>query len=161
MNGPRLISDSIPKVAGKVFSRKYIMLGRLVTNWADIIGPDLASKTQPVKIRYIKARAGGSSEKKLTASLDIATATADATVLHYRKDLIIERINQIFGERWITAIRFVPVAANTPSAIRRRPKPLTADQAGYLSRLLENVRDEDIQLRLKNLGSAILQDPSS
>lgn len=155
MSGPRLISEAIPGVTGKVFSRKYIMLGRLVTHWHDIVGADLAGKTQPMKIRYIKPKNGD----KATASLDIATSTADATLLHYQKDLILERINQIFGDRWVTAIRFVPMASNAPlKAPRKPPRALSLNEKTYLSGLLDGVSDPEIQERLKNLGSAILQD---
>lgn len=161
MHGLRLLSESIPGVTGKVFSRKYIMLGRLVTRWQDIVGPDLACKTQPVKIRYIKSR---KKDVKATASLDIGCSSADATLLHYQKDLILERINQIFGDRWITAIRFVPVAANAPDGGWKRPlppKPLTTEQKELLSSVLENVKDPDLMAKLKSLGSAILQDRQS
>ncbi len=137
------------------------MLGRLVTNWADIVGPELAGKTQPVKIRYIKSKQAG---KKSTASLDIAAPTSEATVLHYQKDLILQRVNQIFGGDWVTAIRFVPLAANSALGEAKAPKPrkpLTADEKQHLSTMLENVEDPDLMEKLKNLGKAILQDKSS
>lgn len=161
MVGLRLLSEAIPGVTGKVFSRKYIMIGRLVTRWQDIVGPELAGKTQPVKIRYIKSK---KKDVKATASLDIGCSSADATILHYQKDLILERINQIFGDRWITAIRFVPVAANAPAASRRRatpPKPLTMEEKEHLSSVLGKVEDPDLLEKLKSLGSAILQDRRS
>jgi len=161
MYGLRLLSEAIPGVAGKVFSRKYIMLGRLVTNWTDIVGPEYAATTQPVKIRYIKSR---KADAKSTASLDIACTSADATLLHYKIDLILERINQIFGDRWITAIRFVPQAANAPDAGKKKVlprKPLTEAEKQHLSTVLESVQDPDLVARLKSLGSAILQDKRS
>ena len=132
------------------------MLGRLVTRWEDIVGADLAAKTQPVKIRYYKPKNGGEA----SASLDIASSPADATVLHYRKDLILERINQIFGNRWITAVRFVPAAANTQrtAPISRPKKILSEAQKGSVSSLLTGISDPDIQSRLERLGHAILQD---
>lgn len=161
MYGLRHLSQTVPRVAGQVFSRKYIMLGRLVTNWSDIVGPELAGKTQPVKIRYYKSKTGKNAS---TASLDIAASTADATLLVYRKDLIIERINQIFGDRWITAIRFVPVSANSSPPPRRMSavkKILTSDQKAYLSDVLDPIKDPDLQEKLRNLGQAILQDGKS
>ena len=75
MNGLRLLSETLPKVADKAFSRKYIMLGRLVTQWDDIVGADLAKRTQPVKIRYYKPK---NQKEKPKASLDIACASAEA-----------------------------------------------------------------------------------
>jgi len=158
--GLRLISDSLPAVAGKAFKRKYIMLGRLVTHWNDIVGPDLAGKTQPVRLRYYKSRKKSSGEKA-TASLDIAASSSEATLLHYQKDLILERINRIFGAGWITAIRFVPQEANNSQKRKMPPKvvkSLTEGEKRYLSGVLEAVDDPEIMERLKNMGTAIIQD---
>ncbi|HEY8192167.1 MAG TPA: DUF721 domain-containing protein [Alphaproteobacteria bacterium] len=155
MSGPRLISDSIPRVAGQVFSKKYIMLGRLVTRWAEIVGADLGDKTQPVKIRYYKKKG---QQEKAEASLDIATGTADATLLHYRKDLILERINQMFGDRWITSVRFVPMASNAPPPRLKKTRLLTEKDKDYLSASLETVTDPEMQEKLKSFGTAMLKD---
>jgi hypothetical protein len=146
----------MPRVTGKVFSRKYIMLGRLVTHWPDIVGADLAGRAQPVKIRYRKVP----GSKKAEASLDIAASTAEATLLHYRKELILERINQIFGERLVTALRFVPVSANEalPPPSRRMKKPVSAKDREDIANLLAHIDDTGLKERLETLGISILQD---
>ena len=162
--GLRLLSEAVPRVTGKLFSRKYTMLGRIVTNWNDIVGEKLALKTQPVALRYMKhEKAGGKG--KATASLDIAASTADATLLHYQKDLILERINAIFGDHWITAVRFVPIADNdalkkpAPKTMGKlRPQtPISMEDRASLSNLLESVGDPAIKERLEKLGKSILQ----
>lgn len=159
MAGLKPLSEKIPAIAGQVFSRKFVMLGRILTYWEDIVGTDLASKTQPAKLQYRKAK---DSSQRATATLDIAVSSADATILHYRKDLILERINQIFGERWVTAIRFVP--KETEEQNFRKPakprKPLTEQDKTYLSEVLETVDDPELKARLESLGRAILQDRS-
>lgn len=154
MSGPRLISEAIPRVAGQAFSKKYIMLGRLVTRWAEVVGEDLADKTQPVKIRYYKKR----GQEKPDTSLDIAASTADATLLHYRKDLILERINLIFGDRWIKAIRFVPMAANAPLPKIQKKKILTEQDSNRIAGMLDGIDDPEMQERLKSLGEAVWRD---
>jgi len=107
----RPLSDSVTKVTGKTFSRKYVALGRVISHWTDIVGKDFASKAQPVKIQYRykkkTAQKSNAKKEKPQATLEIATSSADATIMHYQKDVILERINQIFGDAWITAIRFV------------------------------------------------------
>lgn len=132
------------------------MLGRLVTCWPDIVGQDMADKAQPVKIRYRKVPGSDRPE----ASLDIASSAAEATMLHYRKDLILERINQIFGERLVTGIRFVPVAANNePTRLGRRRGPrrsVTPALQQELSNILDNVEDSELKQRLETLGTSIL-----
>jgi hypothetical protein len=159
MSGPRLLSESIPRIAGQVFSRKYMLLGRLVTRWTEIVGADMAEKAQPVKIRTTRSKGKNGKDNIAISSLDIAVSPADATVLHYRKDLILERINQIFGEQLIAAIRFVPQAANGPApALRKRPKLLTEADKSALSALIAPIGDTEIASRLQSLGAAILQD---
>lgn len=149
----RPISEATSRVTGQSFSRKYISLGRIVNCWREIVGPQLATKAQPVKINYRKKDKGQAPD----ATLEIATSSADATLLHYQKDLILERINQIFGDKWITAIRFVAVVANSASIKpKKKQKPLTEDEKNHLSGMLESVPDEDLRARLENLGQAIM-----
>lgn len=151
----RPLSDAVGRVTGKNFSRKFVSIGRIVTQWPDIIGENLAEKAQPVKIHYRKKP----GNKKPEASLDIACSTADATLLHYQKDLIIERINQIFGERWITAIRFVNIPAGEVKA--KQPKrriPLTQEEKNTLSHMLSEIDDDEIRTKLNDLGQAMISD---
>ncbi|MCC6598259.1 MAG: DUF721 domain-containing protein [Alphaproteobacteria bacterium] len=152
----RPLSEATARVAGKSFERKYIALGRIVNHWNDIVGTKLADKAQPMKIHYRKKKEHAA---KPDAVLEIAASSADATLLHYQKDLILARINQIFGESWITGIRFINTPVNASGLTRRRKKtvqPLTGEKKKHLSLILEDVADADIRVKLENLGQAIL-----
>lgn len=158
MSGPKLLSNAVPKVTGKVFGRKYIMLGRLLTQWTEIVGEDLAHKTTPVKLRSMKDYKTG----KRISTLDIAASTADATVLHYRKELILERLNLLFGEGLITAIRFVPKALDEKKPMKSKfKKPLSLKEKEFLSSVLVDIEDDGIREKLQKLGKAVLQDKPS
>lgn len=161
VHGLRLLSDSLPKVTGQVFSRKYVMLGRLLTHWTDIVGSDLASKTHPAKIRYFKRKAAGGQTQG--ATLDIATSPAHSTLLHYQKDVILERINQIFGEKWIMDIRFVPRIANTQPAAVSPPRPpasLPPEAQRRLESLLSEIGDPELREKLSRFGDAVMRETS-
>lgn len=154
----RHLSDSAARVAGKCFERKYIALGRIVKHWHEIVGESLADKASPIKIHYRKKVKGKPAEAKL----DIAVSSANATVLHYQKDLILEKINNIFGERWVTAIRFVNVPVNNAVFKPKKVKqPLTSHEKKTLSDMLVGVEDIDIQNRLQSLGESLLMDQKS
>lgn len=154
----RPLSEATARIAGKSFERKYIALGRIVNNWRDIVGAKLADKAQPVKIHYRKSK----DKKKPDATLEIAASSADATLLHYQKDLILERINQIFGERWITAIRFVNTPSNTQSkSIKKIKAPLTAAEKKTLSDMVFEIEDDRLRASLEQLGQAIILDEKS
>lgn len=149
----RPLSEPAARIASQNFSRKYIAIGRIVNHWDDIVGKKLAHKAHPVKIHYRKPKKKGD---QASATLEIAAASADATLLHYQKDLILERINQVFGERWITCIRFVATPANTVSGFRKkRASPLTIQEKKALSGVVDTVADDQIRQRLENLGQAI------
>ena len=151
----KLISEAVPRVTDKTFKRKYIALGRIVTHWKEIMGEKMADYAQPQKIHYRKGKRKGD---KPFATLEIAASSAHASVLIMQKGVLLEKINQIFGEQWITDIRFVHTPANKISKTRKRTKSLTLDEKNSLSHMLEQIEDSEIRERLKNMGSALLQD---
>ena len=154
----RSLSEATAKIASRSFERKYIALGRIVKHWDDIVGHKLADKAQPVKIHYRKKPGA----RKPDATLEVAASSAHATLLHYQKDLILERINQIFGERWIVGIRFVSTPMNSQHKAgkwsKKTKRPLTDGEKKTLSDMVLEIEDEEMRLRLKNLGQAIITD---
>ena len=157
----KLLSTAVPKVTGKVFDRKYTMLGRLLTQWEEIIGSELAFKTQPVKLRYMKYKEGAKNSAGSNATLEIACTSADATILHYQKNLILERIIRIFGDDWIKDIKFVPEVSSgkdTLKSRRKSTKNLTEADKKHLSQMLEGVDDPEVRERLESMAKAFLQD---
>lgn len=151
----KIISDSVPKVTDKVFQRKFVALGRIVTRWEDIVGPKLAQLAQPQKIRYRKARKKGD---KPHAVLEIATSSANASLLIMQKGMLLEKINYIFGDDWITDIKFVHYAANQTPTPQKKTKSLTEDEKKRLSQMLDDIEDPDIKEKLMNMGQSLLED---
>lgn len=148
------LSNAVPKVAGKIYSRKYIALGRVITYWADIIGEEMAQKTQPLKIHYRKPK---KKNDKPQATLEIAASSAESMTLQYRKGVILERINQIFGDSWITDLKFSHQPVKKTQKRVKTIKPLTGTQKDYLSNMLNEITDPELQQKLQDLGSGILQ----
>lgn len=149
------ISRSVPGLLGQVFQRKYIALGRIVTHWKEIVGEDFADRAQPAKIRYYKPK---TPKEKATATLEIAASSADCAVMVYQKDVILQRINQIFGDQWVSDIKFLHIEPKRPAKPPKRTKNLTETEKNHLSQILEAVDDPDIKERLSRLGQSILQE---
>jgi len=151
----RPLSEATSRVSSKNFSRKYIALGRIVNQWAEVMGNEFADKAQPVKIHYRK----GGKNKKPTATLDIATSDSNATILNYQKGLILERLNRLFGDNWVTDIKFVASElAETPLTGRKINKPLSPLDKKYIDTTLDDIDDPEFKERLKNLGTALMMD---
>ena len=151
----RPLSTSVPSLLGKVFERKYIALGRIVTHWKEIVGEEYAERAQPAKIHYFKPK---NPKEKPKATLDIAASSADCAVLVYRKDLILQRINQLFGDSWVSDIKFLHVEPKQVKKPPKRTKTLTQDEKNHLSQMLEGVEDPGIKETLSRLGQSILQE---
>lgn len=149
----RPVSESTARIARHNFSKKFVAIGRIVEQWGEIMGEDFADKAQPLKLNYRKGVKG----RKATATLEVATSSSFATTLPYQKGLILERINRIFGEQWITDIKFI--ASELSEQVvepRKRKIPLTGSQKNYLSSLLTDIEDPEIKERLERLGKAII-----
>lgn len=153
----RPLSESTARVAAKSFQRKYIALGRIVKSWPAIIGEKMADKAHPAQIRYRKKRKKTDPTQTV---LDIAVNNADATLLHYQKNLILERINNIFGENWIADIRFVPMVHNDrphkQKTTQKSFRTLTEDENTALSGMIAEIEDEDLKNRLNALGQKVM-----
>lgn len=157
MSDLRPLSSSVSKLTSATFSKKFVALGRVLNSWDDIIGPEMAVKAQPVKIHYRKPK---TAADKPEATLEIAATSADAALLHYQKDLILARINQLFGDQWITGLRFVHVAANTENNFapsRKFSAPLPQADLESLKTDLSGIEDEEIRNCLEKLGQSILK----
>ena len=157
MSDLRPLASSVAQLTSQTFSKKFVALGRVLNNWDDIIGPEMAVKAQPVKIHYRKPK---DKNDKPQATLEIAATSADATVLHYQKDLILARINQVFGDSWITNLRFVHIAANTENNYalpRKLSAPLPQADLDGLKAELADIDDEEIRNCLEKLGQSVLK----
>lgn len=126
----------------------------MAAQWAEIIGKDMAAQAQPAKMHYRKSKDGKTPE----VTLEIATTPAHATNLHYRKDLILQKINAIFGEGWVTAIKFTALSAPPPKSKYKKPasRPAAPEDKAALESLLKGIEDEDIKIRLEKLGEAVI-----
>lgn len=152
----RSLSDATAKVTNTTFGRKYVSLGRIVSQWESIVGADLATKAQPSKLRYRKFK---NKNAKPDAILEIATSSAYATKLHYQKLLILERINQIFGDEWITDIRFININNSAPKIHKpKKREGLNELEKKYLLETLDSIDDIDVKQRLESLGKSLLLD---
>lgn len=157
MSDLRPLSSSVSKLTSATFSKKFVALGRVLNSWDDIIGPEMAVKAQPVKIHYRKPK---TPADKPEATLEIAATSADAALLHYQKDLILARINQLFGDQWITGLRFVHIAANTENKYapsRKFSAPLPQADLESLKTDLSGIEDEEIRNCLEKLGQSVLK----
>jgi hypothetical protein len=119
-------------------------LARLKSEWAVIIGPDLADSTWPEAL----ARGG---------TLKLRVASAKALELQHRAPLVIERVNLFFGREAVTRLTLVqgplPLAPPPPHKLAR---PLAPGEAAALDRQLETVANPELRDVLARLGRLVI-----
>jgi hypothetical protein len=129
--------------------------GALQSRWREIVGEDIARRTEPVKL--VKGRAGAPS------SLEIRVAGPAAALVQHQAPEILARVNLFLGEGAVAKLRIVqgplrPVAADqAKAASRRRPPPLDAAKEAELARSLSAEPDGPLKAALLALGRGVLR----
>ena len=77
-------------------------VARLLTHWAEIVGPDIAKVARPVEISY--GRGFG-------ATLTLLTSGVQAPMLEMQKERIQDRVNSCYGYSAVQKVRITQTAA--------------------------------------------------
>ena len=152
MSKPRPLSDLVPGLTKDILGKKSLLFGKMLSEWRDIAGADIAAKTTPLDLKYAKKL-----DKKSQATLHLAVQSAYALELSYQKSLLIERLNMFFGYPAIKDIKMVQqdnVMGNKKTSTKP-PRLLTMQEEQVLDDLVGGIQENDLQTALKNLGKAI------
>ena len=124
----------------------------LIARWREIVGPDIARRTEPVKL--VKGRNGGPS------SLEIRVAGPSAAIIQHRAHEILARVNLFLGPEAIQKLRIVqgPLhRTESASPPRRRDAPLDAAAEARLAADLAAAPDGKLKDALIALGRGVLK----
>lgn len=147
--GPRALAPTVARLIRPVLARRGFAALSIVERWADIVGPQLATRTLPERIAFPP---GKREDGTLHLRVD---GGALALELQHAENLILERINGHFGYRAVIRLRLV----QRPMPDRREPpRPATVPAAAPDPRLtahLAAVSDEELREALARLGQAV------
>ncbi len=128
-------------------------VSRLLTHWAEIVGPEVAEIARPVEVTY--GRGFG-------ATLTLLTTGAQAPMLDMQKDRIRDRVNACYGYSAVQKIRITQTAATgfAEGQAVFEPAPIAhPKQAEITPEARESAADvENAELReaLERLGANVL-----
>lgn len=142
--------------------RRGFAVSKVLTHWADIVGPEAASIARPVDISYGRGGFG--------ATLTLLTTGAHAPMLEMQKEQLRERVNGCYGYSAVSRIRITQTARDGFEegrvSFERAPKmshPLPTDPA-LLARAeasTKPVSDDGLRAALTALGQNILKRKST
>ena len=135
----------------------------LKARWREIVGAELARRTEPVKLVKTKAGNGG-------ASLELRVEGPAAAIIQHRASDILDRVNLFLGAGSVARLRIVqgPLrdkakrGGATPALARRRFKgPLDAAAEQALAATLQAFPDGPLKAALERLGREVMREAAA
>ncbi|MBS0331565.1 MAG: DUF721 domain-containing protein [Proteobacteria bacterium] len=131
--------------------------GALEARWREVVGPEIAKRTEPVKLT--KGRNGGPS------SLEIRVAGPAAAIIQHQAHEILARVNLFLGAEAVQKLRIVQgPLQKTAAAQAKRPRrlpPLDAAAEAALQRDLADAPEGKLKAALLALGRGVLRQSAS
>jgi hypothetical protein len=138
-----------------VFSDAYAKQGfaarELVTRWTEIIGPELSTHCEPLKLQWPRPVEGQPQEP---ATLVLRVEGPMALEIQHASDVILARVNRFFG--WSAVGRLA--LRQGPLSRRERPRPARAPdpaEVEQIAQTLGSVEDDALRAALARLGASI------
>jgi hypothetical protein len=127
--------------------------GALQARWREIVGVEIAKRTEPVKLS--RPRGGG------PGALEIRVAGPSAALIQHQAPEIVARVNLFLGAGAVNKLRIVqgPLRAlgQTSTPIRRKSTPLDAAIEADLAQSLAGAPDGPLKAALLRLGRGVLR----
>lgn len=126
--------------------------GALQARWREIVGPEIARRTEPVKL----TKGRGSTP----SSLEIRVAGPSAAIIQHQAHEILARVNLFLGADAVQKLRVVqgPLRLKPETAKSvRRAQPLDAAAEARLAKDLAEAPDGPLKQALIKLGRGVLR----
>jgi hypothetical protein len=156
MNKPGPISSKplsalLSTVFNDAFAKQGFASRELVTRWAEIVGADIATYAEPLKIQWHRPVEGQPEEP---ATLILRVEGPRALEIQHSSTVILERVNRFFGWSAVGKIALRQAPLSRRVAVKRLKK---ADPQAVAreSEQLKGVEDEGLRAALARLGATI------
>jgi hypothetical protein len=153
----RAVGAFVPKLTRKAFEKYGFSAATLLTDWATIVGKELAGFTAPERLKWprgvdIREDVDAGAEGRPGATLILRVDPARALDVEYKGQQILERINGYFGYRAIAEMRIRQAPLAQPEVSRPAPATLTPCEAPELAA----IADERLRAALGRLKSGLM-----
>ena len=147
---PRPLSELLSATLSDVLKAQGFASAEIISRWHDIVGPENAGPSEPLKINWPRAPA---DEKPEPATLVLRVEGPAALEIQHLAEVILARVNRFFGWQAIgrIAIRQAPLRHREPLP----PPKIDEAAAARIAEALPDIEDDDLRRALGRLGSAI------
>jgi hypothetical protein len=144
------LRDVVGKTIGEVFRKQGFASAELVTRWTEIVGADIAARSEPIKIQWVRPVDG---EEREPGTLILRVEGPAAIEIQHSTNVICERVNQFLG--WRAVARVALRQAPLRRATRKTAKTGDPAAVAQLAASLPDIADDDLRQALARLGVAV------
>jgi len=150
--GPRALAAVLPKVAEPTLRKRGFSAVEIITNWREIVGPDLANEASPDRLAFPRgARSQG--------TLHVTAPGAVALEIQHLEPLIIERVNTYLGYGAVCRIALTQgPARKRPDARKKvpaKPRPVNPIRQAEIDADTVGIASEPLRDALRGLGKSV------
>src|ERR1700728_3412818 len=144
----RPLRDLVAKAVGDSFRRQGFVSAELVTRWTEIVGADIAARSEPIKVQWPRPVEG---EEREPGTLVLRVEGPAAIEIQHLADVICERVNRFFGWRAVAriALRQAPLRRGE----RKPARVIDPVAAARVAETLSDISDDGLKGALARLGA--------
>jgi hypothetical protein len=147
------LRDVAGKIVGEAFTRQGFASAELVTRWSEIVGPEIAAHSEPIKLQWQRPARAELASGQEPGTLVLRVEGPAAIEIQHLANVICERVNRFLGWRSVArlALRQAPLR-------RRERKTAPRDDPAAMARIaatLPDIADDGLREALARLGAAI------
>jgi len=157
----RAVGSYVPKLTHKAFEKYGFAAAALITDWAIIVGEQVAAYTAPERLKWPRGVGLGEEAEDgdcghRGATLIVRVEPARALDVQYRAQQLIERINGHFGYRAVAELRILQ------APLLERAAPVRSGGVSSMSVScpapeLAGIADERLRAALTTLKSGLMR----
>jgi hypothetical protein len=145
------LSALLAGVFNDAFKKQGFASRELVTRWGEIVGRDIATYAEPLKIQWQRPVEG---QPEIPATLILRVEGPRALEIQHSSTVILERVNRFFGWNAVGKIALRQAPLSRP-ARRKTRKPPSESAIAEEARELDTVADDNLRTALARLGATI------
>lgn len=138
----------------KAGEKRGFFVTRMLTHWAEIVGPEIAARCQPVSVQIPR------QENATGATLVVLARGANGPMLQMQIPRILERINAAYGYRAVAKVRITQTAGGLlhapPPPPPEPPRPPGPQACATARAAAQTVTDPALRAALAALGARVL-----
>ncbi len=144
------LADLVSATVNEAFARQGFAAVEIVTHWEDIVGPELAGRSEPMRLSWPKR-----DDPDSVGTLVVRVEGAYAIELQHLAPVVMERVNRYFGWRCVgrIAIRQGPVSPRAAVPLA----PIEPEPAA-IAEVAEEIgpfKDESLGQSIARLGAFV------